>query len=274
MVLLGCFLFIFMSSAHAAISLNEKWAQNANGYWSLSISPRGSFEAPSYVVNGKCLRVGEYPHYSCGGNWVISVGGMFIECKWVDGGLGITGKAMLEKMQSEYSNTTCTLPKMLLNGSETICIKNYLQGMWSDGWSGVFGLRLYATSGCEGGTAGGGSSIQPPVKPLSCSISDITLAHGTVDYSQLGASEASGSATVSCTRQATVKITIANGGKVNFNSDGSFYSVVSVMGKPGGAQFSVNGSMQVPFVSRLYTVGEETLTGAFNRSAVAVLDIL
>ncbi len=124
------------------------------------------------------------------------------------------------------------------------------------------------------GAAGGGNSIQPPVKPLSCSISNITLAHGTVDYSQLETSEARGSATVSCTRQATVKITIANGGKVNFNSDGSFYSVVSVMGKPGGAQFSVNGSMQVPFVSRLYTVGEETLTGAFNRSAVAVLDIL
>ncbi|HIE4802160.1 TPA: hypothetical protein ACXNDR_004908 [Serratia marcescens] len=272
-ILLGGIYLAGMPAAVAKISLNVKWAQDSGGKWSLSISPQGSYELDSTFANAKCTGTGQWP---CEAQWRIYINNDGIYCDpLVRGAVGMTVGTLAARVMSAYSGKTCTLSNLVLDGTEKICVMTQLSGNWSDGWNLYPGGAMYATTGCDGGPTRDGETILPPIKPLSCSISSsISLAHGTVDYSQIGASQATYLATVSCTRQATVKITVPNGGKVNFNNDGSFYSVVSVMDKPGGAQFSVNSSVQVKFSSRLYTVGDETLNGAFNSSAVAVLNIL
>ncbi|HIE0912762.1 TPA: hypothetical protein ACXJOV_003803 [Serratia marcescens] len=272
-ILLGGIYLAGMSTAVAKISLNVKWTQDNGGKWSLSISPQGSYELDRDLIIAKCTGAGVWP---CEGQWRLSVNNKGIYCDpLVSGTVGMTVGTFAARVASAYSGKTCTLSNLVLDGTEKICAMTHFTGEWRQEWGYYPGGTLYATSGCDGGPSGDGETILPPIKPLSCSInSSISLAHGTVDYSEIGASQATYLATVSCTRQATVKITVPNGGKVNFNNDGSFYSMVSVMDKPGGAQFSVNGSVQVKFSSRLYAVGDETLNGAFNSSAVAVLNIL
>lgn len=273
-ILLGGIYLAGMSTAVAKISLNVKWTQESGGKWSLSISPQGSYELESAMKSAKCTGAGVWP---CEGQWRLYVNGRgSVYCEpLVSGAVGMTVETFAARVASAYSGRTCTLSNLVLDGTEKICATTYFTGNWLNEWGLYPGGALYATTGCDGGPTKDGETILPPIKPLSCSInSSISLAHGTIDYSEIGASQATYLATVSCTRQATVKITVPNGGKVNFNNDGSFYSVVSVMDKPGGAQFSVNGSVQVKFSSRLYAVGDESLNGAFNSSAVAVLNIL
>ncbi|WP_025304996.1 MrpH family fimbial adhesin [Serratia marcescens] len=273
-ILFGGMYLAGMSAAFAKISLNWKWTQESGGKWSLSISPQGAYEVDPDMAIAKCTGKGFWP---CQGQWRIYVNAKSIECDpMVSGEVGMTVATFATRVASAYNGKTCVLNDLVLNGTEEICAMTYITGEWYQQW-GLYpsGGTLYATSGCSDGPVGGGETILPPIKPLSCSINNsISLAHGTIDYSEIGASQATYMATVSCTRQATVKITVPNGGKVNFKSDGSFYSLVSVMDKPGGAQFSVNGSTQVKFSSRLYTVGDEALNGVFNNSTVAVLDIL
>jgi|GEM_PF-4022004 len=271
-ILLGGIYLAGMSAAVAKISLNVKWAQDNAGKWSLSISPQGSYELDSAMKSAKCTGAGAWP---CEGRWRLYINNKGIYCDpLVSGAVGMTVETFAARVASAYNGKTCTLSNLVLDGTEKICAMTYFTGEWFNE-SLYSGGTLYATTGCDGGAVGGGETILPPIKPLSCSInSSISLAHGTIDYSEIGASQATYLATVSCTRQATVKITVPNGGKVDFNNDGSFYSVVSVMDKPGGAQFSVNGSVQVKFSSRLYAVGDESLNGAFNSSAVAVLNVL
>lgn len=274
-ILLGGIYLAGMSAAFAKISLNLKWAQESGGKWSLSISPQGAYELGPDLAIAKCTGQGNWP---CQANWRLAVNDTGVECDpMVKIDTGMTVATLMAKVASAYNGKTCVLNNLVLNGTEKICVRTVMTGEWVSEW-GFYpnvGTDVYATSGCPDGAVGGGETILPPIKPLSCSINNsISLAHGTIDYSEIGASQATYMATVSCTRQATVKITVPNGGKVNFKSDGSFYSLVSVMDKPGSAQFSVNGSKQVKFSSRLYTVGDEALNGVFNNSAVAVLDIL
>lgn len=274
-ILFGGIYLAGMSAAFAKISLNWKWIQESEGKWSLSITPQGTYELDPDLASAKCTGRGYWP---CQAQWRLAVNGTSVDCDPMVGvETGVTVATLATRVANAYNGKTCVLNNLVLNGTEKVCAITYMFGEWASEWSFYpnGGAPLYATSGCENGPAGGGETILPPIKPLSCSINNsISLAHGTIDYSEIGASQATYMATVSCTRQATVKITVPNGGKVKFKSDGSFYSLVSVMDKPGGAQFSVNGSTQVKFSSRLYTVGDEVLNGVFNNSAVAVLDIL
>ncbi len=273
-ILFGGIYLAGMSAAFAKISLNLKWTQESGGKWSLSISPQGAYELAPELAIAKCTGRGYWP---CQAHWRIYVNDASgIECDpMVIVETGVTVATLATRVANAYNGKTCVLNNLVLNGTEKICVMTYMFGEWAQPWLHNEGGPIYATSGCADGAVGGGEAILPPIKPLSCSINNsISLAHGTIDYSEIGASQATYMATVSCTRQATVKITVPNGGKVNFKSDGSFYSLVSVMDKPGGAQFSVNGSTQVKFSSRLYTVGDEALNGMFNNSAVAVLNIL
>ncbi|RFS88284.1 MrpH family fimbial adhesin [Serratia marcescens] len=265
-----------MPAAIASISLNAKWTQDWRGLWSLSISPQGTYDFNHDFQTAKCLGTGWWP---CEGQWRIYIknkASFYCE-PLVSGSVGMTMGVFQERMMRAYSGKTCTISDLVLDGTEKICVMSYFTGEWSNGWTLYSGGPMYATSGCNESPPGGGEgeTVLPPVKPLSCSLNNtISLAHGTVDYSRLGESQATYLATVNCTRQATVKLTIPNSGKVNFKNDGSFYSVVSVMDKPGGAQLSVNGPMQVKFSSRLYHVGNDALSGDFKSSAVVVLDIL
>ncbi|MBL0877033.1 MrpH family fimbial adhesin [Serratia ureilytica] len=272
-ILFGGIYLAAMSAAFAKISLNLKWTQESGGKWSLSISPQGAYELAPELAIAKCTGRGYWP---CQAHWRIYVNGTGIECDpMVIVETGVTVATLATRVANAYNGKTCVLDNLVLNGTEKICVMTQMFGEWAQPWLHTEGGPIYATSGCSDGAVGGGETILPPIKPLSCSINNsISLAHGTIDYSEIGASQATYLATVSCTRQATVKITVPNGGKVNFKSDGSFYSLISVMDTPGGAQFSVNGSKQVKFSSRLYAVGDDTLNGMFNNSAVAVLNIL
>jgi hypothetical protein len=265
-------LWLFTFSA-IATELNVKWTEDSQGAWSLSISPQGPFYLDEHVKNVRCTALAE----TCYGGWKISVGDKRIEClPVITAPVGTSAAAFAPVMQSAYNGKTCTLSNLNLNGTEKICIENVVRGQWMDSSTTFgFGYSFYSTLSCQDGGAGGGGIVEPPIKPLSCSIqSEIPLAHGTVEYSKLSASKAAYTATVSCTRQATVKIALANGGKVNLKNDGSFYSVISVMDQPGGAQFFVNGSLPVRFSSQLYTVGSDPINGVFGKSAVAVMNIL
>lgn len=260
---------IGVQPAFADIALNDKWTQDSNGKWSLTISPRGDFMRPEFKT--VYCQAGYWP---CEGRWQIQVGNQYTYCDpVVKATVGTPGATFMAEMTRAYNGRSCTLGNLSLNGTEKVCVKNLVSGEWL-GTMWTLGYVLYSINSCEEGSVGGGGGIIPPVKPLSCSISNITLDHGTVDYGRLEASEANSSATVSCTRQATVKITVANAGKINLKPDGSFYSIVSVMGKPGGAQFLVNNMVQVSFSSRLYMENDEVFGGAFNGSAVVVLNVL
>ncbi|CAH5421420.1 MrpH family fimbial adhesin [Serratia marcescens] len=257
------------SSVFAAISLNEKWEQNDRGKWSLSITPRGTFDLTNDMKTVKCIS-----EVGCEGMWKIDVrgrGSIFCDPK-VLAPRGMTGSAYVRRVESAAGGT-CTLSNLTLDGSESICILHEALGGWRDEWNFFPGLRIYNTRNCYGG--GGGVEITPPIKPLNCSLSDISLTHGTIDYRRIPESEAIYSATAYCNRQATVKISVANGGRVNLNSDGTFYSLVSIMDKPGDAQLSVNGNTPVKFSSRLYAKGNNlVIRGAFRGTAVVVMNVL
>lgn len=275
------FFFVFfallggsVSSVFASISLNVRWEQNNRGLWSLSITPQGTFELGPERDTAQCVYGG------CEGQWQIYVLGR--ASIWCDPAVsatkGMTGRAYATVVERAANGKTCTLSNLTIDGSEKICIKHEGLGDWRGEWS-YFpgGIRLYFTNNCDygGGGWGEGGTIDPPIKPLKCTLSDISLAHGTLDYSRIAESEATYSATAYCNRLATVKISVANGGKVNLNDDGSFYSVVSVMDKPGGAQLSVNGTTPVKFSSRLYVNGNDLIIrGAFSGTTVAVLNVL
>ncbi|WP_146036105.1 MrpH family fimbial adhesin [Serratia marcescens] len=274
------FLFLLFgraSSAFAGISLNVKWVEDNRGLWSLSITPQGTFELDPSSSIAQCVNGG------CEGQWRIYVfggkngGDSSIWCEpTVTASKGMTARAYATVVERAANGKTCTLSNLRIDGSEKICIMHQSLGDWRSEWTNYGGMRLFWTDNCDygGGGGGPGGTIDPPIKPLNCTLSDISLTHGTIDYRQITESEATYSATVYCNRLATVKISVANDGKVNFKDDGSFYAIVSVMGKPGSAQLPVNGSTPVKFSSRLYMTGNNVIRGEFSGTAVAVLNVL
>lgn len=254
------------------MSINVKWEQNDRGLWSLSITPQGTFYLTPEQQTVKCITDG-----GCKGRWVIRVFGRDeIECEpVVIAPKGMTGRDYAKAVERAANGKTCTLGNLTLDGSERICIASIGGGDWLDEWTLMSGLSLYGTYACGLGGGESGGEVTPPIKPLNCSLSDISLAHGTIDYSRIPESEAIYSATAYCNRQATVKISVANGGRVNLNSDGTFYSLVSIMDKPGEAQLSVNGNTPVKFSSRLYAKGNNVvIRGSFRGAAVVVMSVL
>ena len=261
--------------AHAGINLNLKWTELDNGQFNVSISPTGTFDVPSHLADMRC-NPGE-PGYDCVGNWQISVGNNpAVGCEpFVSSPSGTYLTAHAASMSRAYSGKTCTASNLTINGTEKICIMNTTYGNWLGSVTSSPGVNLYATSGCWGGSEGGGGTIVPPISPVSCYMDNmISLAHGALDYSDIEAKAASYQATVICSRQATLKITIPNGGRVNLNSDGSFYSIISIMGATGSYQFINYGTRSVEFKSQLHHIGTDRVNGEFSNSTVAILDIL
>lgn len=271
----GILFFLLPLLAHGGINLNLKWTELENGLFDLSITPTGTFDVPSHMTDMRCNV--QDPGWPCIGNWQIIVGNNpAVGCEpFVSSPSGTYLTTHAASMSRAYNGKTCTAKNLTINGTEKICIKNSTDGKWLGSMVSSPGMNLYATSGCWAGSEGGGGTIDPPVSPASCYMDNvISLAHGSIDYSSIEGSEANYKATVSCTRQSTVRITIPNGGKVNLNNDGSFYSIISIMGAPGQYQFVNSGSAAITFTSQLHHIGTGRINGAFSNSTVAVLDIL
>ncbi|WP_195903614.1 hypothetical protein, partial [Serratia marcescens] len=101
------------SSVFAAISLNEKWEQNDRGKWSLSITPRGTFDLTNDMKTVKCIS-----EVGCEGMWKIDVrgrGSIFCDPK-VLAPRGMTGSAYVRRVESAAGGT-CTLSNLTLDGS-------------------------------------------------------------------------------------------------------------------------------------------------------------
>ncbi len=271
---LGVALALVAPVALADINLNIKWSQDNDGLWSLSITPAGSF---NLGVDGHA-RCQANPYYPCDdGGWDLIVGSKIMYCQpRITVPAGTTSTGLAQRMAAATFGKTCTLSRLQLDGTEKVCIRNLTGGPWVSSTSGRYKWPLYVSNDCgEDGGSGGGGTVKPPIEPLSCSLDNtIALAHGTLNYNQIDASQATYTAMVSCTRQATVRVSIANGGRVNFADDGSFYAQIAVMDQPGGAQFAVNGSKAVTFSSRLHVANGVLVRGVFAKSTVAVLDIL
>ncbi|MFS8109935.1 hypothetical protein, partial [Serratia marcescens] len=131
------------SSVFAAISLNEKWEQNDQGKWSLSITPRGTFELTDDQKMPKCLSGGN----GCEGMWKIYVYGRgSTSCApTVFAPYGMPGSSYARRVE-RAAGGTCTLSNLTLDGSENICILHEALGDWRrDGGNVHPVLFLYKT---------------------------------------------------------------------------------------------------------------------------------
>jgi hypothetical protein len=176
-------------------------------------------------------------------------------------------------MQRQTIGVECTLSNIQINGDEKVCIYSSAGGSWRQGTTGYpIGVPFYGSSlPCDYG--GGAGGIQPPVKPASCSISNILFDHGSITSDELNGAKASLQKTIQCTQKATVKIKIQNSGKINLNNDGSLYSIISIDGNDGEATMLINTEKNVNFTSSIYYKGNDSLTGGFNNSSVLSLEI-
>ena len=157
---------------------------------------------------------------------------------------------------------------------------------------GTFDLYVIGGSGIGsdysltrvGGTGDGFITPPPPVipdpPPVSCSIDgNIDLPHGILNADEVSGNVKTVAKRVTCSRQATVKVTArANSGGdiVNLRSDGSLRSQLKVNNANGsaGSTFTVPGTSgtSINISSTLMTSGT-VAPGTFSGSGVAILSI-
>lgn len=267
-----------VNCASAEIDLNERWVQNANGLWSLSITPRGTFvplaDKPNIL---RCYDpdVGGY----CYGEWSISIRNGAQDtgksCGFnVKIPKGTTYLSAMRLMQNQTIGQTCTLNNIQLNGNEKICIASHGNAVWSDG-SAYYPVGVYfygSTWPCQGGGSGGGE-VTPPIDPVSCTIDSILIDHGSIGSYEINQSKASVQKTLNCTQKATVRMNISNNGKIRLNNDGSLYSIISINGVDGGSTVLVDKNAFLDFVSTLHYKGDGKISGKFTNSSVLSIDI-
>ena len=152
-----------------------------------------------------------------------------------------------------------------------------------------FGLYLYTKmpgnrTARIGDTEDGFITPPPPVipdpPPVSCSIDgNIDLPHGILNADEVSGNVKTVAKRVTCSRQATVKVTArANSGGdiVNLRSDGSLRSQLKVNNANGsaGSTFTVPGTSgtSINISSTLMTSGT-VAPGTFSGSGVAILSI-
>ncbi|WP_288500024.1 hypothetical protein [uncultured Erwinia sp.] len=268
-------LFALAAHCKAYVNLNEKWTQNTNGLWSLSITPSGTFDA---LISKSATCYDPGLGGKCIGRWIISVNGgagsTYKVCSpTLEFSKGSSYGSALSNMQSKTIGVKCTLSNFQVNGNEKICIYSSASGVWRDGSTYYsLGIPFYGDSyPCNSGSGGGG--VEPPIKPASCSIENIFFDHGSVISGELNGKNSSLQQTVECTQKSTVRIRIQNDGKIKLNTDGSLYSVISIDGNDGEATMVIDNTKKIDFTSTLHYTGNDSLTGVFNNASVLYLDI-
>lgn len=144
-----------------------------------------------------------------------------------------------------------------------------------------FSLRLWiASSGREGASScNGGLPPLPVPDPISCTMNDIEIQHGTINLSDINGHQTSKSAFISCngngTGRVTVNVSAINNGVIILDNNGHLKSQIYVNGKAGGQSMTIpNNGSSINIMSKLTADTEFEFNGQFKKSSTIVLNIL
>lgn len=264
---------LLASYSEASIQLNEKWTQNSNGLWSVSITPRGTFDK-KMTASATCYDTG--PDSACRGDWTISIkggaGSVYTICSpTVTIPKGTNYFSAISLMERQTLGITCTLSNFPLNGNETICIYSHASGGWREGGTSYpLGIDFYGRSYCSSGEEGG---VSPPVPPTNCVIDNILFDHGTLNSSEVNGAIVRLNRKIRCTQKTSVILSIPNRGVILLNNKGTIHSNITINGGAGSKQVYVDGETDIEFISTLAS-SESGLNGNFRNSAVLSIEIL
>ncbi|MGN6041343.1 MrpH family fimbial adhesin [Serratia marcescens] len=163
----------------------------------------------------------------------------------------------------------------IANSYGPLCIGLVVQKVKSnEAFASVLEPSLYA---CSDGSGGGAITPPPPPPPeeTSCLIVEpqVTLNHRTLGLEQLDKNKAEAVVTVSCNKEAAVKLSFTPP-ELELDSGGKLKSTLYVNGHEGSADLKVSDTPNhIPVWSILSYNGGGDLSGIFNGSSVLVIEV-
>ncbi|MFK3763883.1 MrpH family fimbial adhesin [Serratia ureilytica] len=280
----GLSLLLSMPSL-GAIDIKMEWVKDRyQDIYTFTFTPTGSVEVIQELENFKCNSIGITVGGQCYSNWSLWVDGQLHMCddpNTVFTNPGTSLRDHTTRVNRALINQTCivsTTRYIKFKGDEKICLLLLAGELW-DGPPGMgfIGGYVYVHGG-EGCPEQGGQvlpPILPPVKPVSCSLSSSTaIKHGALNYNSVHGNEARATAYLSCTRSATVNISVNNGGVLDLDSAGALRSTIYVSGQQGGKTFNNVTGTDVEFKSVLSLKNNGVISGDFEKTTVVTVNIL
>lgn len=296
-IIVGWLSLLLSMPSLGVLNLKTEWvkAGSQQDSYILNFIPTGAVEVDPFHLNFKCSGMSGFIGGRCLSNWRIWVDGQLHLCDNSNGdgpGTILTnpGTSLRDHttlVNRNLINQTCivsTTKYIKFKGDEKICLILWAWGPWDPpptppGLPYLNGAYVYVSvgDGCPEGNGGGQvlPPILPPVKPVSCSLSSSTaIKHGALNYNSVHGNEARATAYLSCTRSATVNISVNNGGVLDLDSAGALRSTIYVSGQQGGKTFNNVTGTDVEFKSVLSLKNNGVISGDFEKTTVVTVNIL